>query len=114
MPAAEVGSRGMRTGSPPASVTARSYCGMARSAYSRSSECGMGMAMRTAMRSAHPLDGRQSLSLATVTNFHDDCQHKNDYTSHQGHRQGKLAIRNGHIGMQAAYSRYDDGTDNSQ
>ena len=27
-------------------LTARSYCGMARSAYSRSIECGMGMAMR--------------------------------------------------------------------
>src|SRR5258708_36072701 len=87
---------------------------MARSAYSRSPECGMGIAMRTAMKSAHPLDGRQSLSLATVTNFHDDCQHKNDCTSHQGHRQGKLAIANGHIRMQASHSRYDDSADNSQ
>ena len=41
-----VRSSGTRTGSPPASATARSYCGIARSPYSRSVECGMGMAMR--------------------------------------------------------------------
>src|ERR1700675_2775111 len=36
----------MRTGSPPAPRTASSYCGRARSAYSRSPEYGTGMAMR--------------------------------------------------------------------
>src|SRR6266849_3774055 len=36
----------MRTGSPPAPRTASSYCGSARSAYSRSPECGTGMAIR--------------------------------------------------------------------
>src|SRR5258707_5179879 len=113
MTVAGVWSRGMRTGSPPASVTARSYCGMARSAYSRSSECGKGIAMRTGMRLAHPLDGGQSLSLAMVTNFHNDRQDKNDGAGHQGHRQGKLAIGKGHIGMQAVYSRQNDGADNS-
>src|SRR5258708_20256538 len=86
---------------------------MARSAYSRSSECGKGIAMRTGMRLAHPLDGGQSLSLAMVTNFHNDRQDKNDGAGHQGHRQGKLAIGKGHIGMQAVYSRQNDGADNS-
>src|SRR3979411_2242373 len=39
----------MRTGSPPAIATARSYCGRDRSAYSWSPECGTGMAMRGAI-----------------------------------------------------------------
>src|SRR5712692_5669258 len=41
-----VWSSSMRTGPPPAPRTASSYCGSERSAYSRSPECGTGMAIR--------------------------------------------------------------------
>jgi len=52
---AGVRSSSMRTGSPPAPRTAFSYCGKARSAYSRSPECGTGMAMRGAWFFGSPM-----------------------------------------------------------
>jgi hypothetical protein len=54
---AGVRSSGTRTGSPPASAMARSYCGIDRSAYSWSTECGMGMAMRGGMNSIVAVGG---------------------------------------------------------
>src|SRR4030081_2805497 len=114
MTAAGLWSRAMRTGSPPASLMARSYCGMECSAYSQSSECGMGMAMRAGIRSAHPLDGGERLTLAMMTNFHRDRQYKNDGPGHYGHGHRKLAGGQGHIRMQATHSRQYDSADNSE
>src|ERR1700732_1437024 len=114
MTAAGVWSSGMRIGSPPACWTARSYCGIARSAYSRSPECGMGIAMRAGMGSAHSLDSGQSFSLAMVTDFHRDHQDKNDGSGHHSHGYRKVAVSQGHIGMHASYSRHCNGADDSQ
>src|SRR3981189_131788 len=83
----------MRTGSPPAPCTASAYCGSERSAYSRSPECGTGMAIRGAavfaspifnspslqpITSTHALNPSQSLPLPIIPNLHQEQQHQHD------------------------------------
>src|ERR1022692_3181716 len=106
-------SSGMRTGFPPACSTARSYWGIARSAYSRSIECGMGIAMRGGI-SAHPFDRGQCPRLAVVADFHGQRQHKDDASRYCGRGQGNAAVGDGHVGVDAAQGRYDDGPDDTQ
>src|ERR1700677_1196474 len=113
---ATVKSSGIRTGSPPASRTAFSYCGIDRSAYSRSVECGIGIAIRGGIPadiSAHPRNRSQGPRLPVVADLHNQRQHKDDASRHQGSRKRDPPVRDGHIWMDASPHRNNSGSNDS-
>src|SRR5437879_4771928 len=114
MTCAAVWSRATRTGSPPASSTARSYCGMARSANSGSVECSMGMAMRGVMVLAHPFDAGERLHLPVVANLGNENHHKDDTSCAYGGRHCKLTVGDGHIRMNASHAGHNDCPDDCE
>src|SRR5437762_1164152 len=94
-------SSGTLTGSPPASSTARSYCGIARSAYSRSPPCGSGMAIRGFI-STRAFNSIQRLGLAIVTHFHEARRNKNDGRNRRRSRKRNMPVRKCHVRMSPA------------
>src|ERR1700733_2314255 len=108
----------MRTGSPPTSVTAFSYCGIARSAYSGSELCGIGIAMRGAMLfirwSAHPLDRGKGLVLAVVPDFHHQGEHEDYASRNQRHRNRDVPVGDSHVRMHPSERRNDGDAQDSE
>src|SRR6266536_5586049 len=109
----------MRTGSPPASETARSYCGIARSAYSESTECGMGMAMRGAIvlmigSRPHPLELSQIFILAIAADFPDQREHEHNSSGNQRYRHRYVPVRDPHVHRHAADRGHDSRPDDAK
>src|SRR5207237_8694295 len=98
---AGVRSRGMRTGSPPESSIARSYCGMARSAYSRSAPWGSGMAIcgRISTPVLNPVEG---LCTLIVPNLHESSGNEHDSGHNCCSRKRYVAVCESHIRMNGA------------